>query len=153
MKMALDAGLMIAAYSRDPFLWQMAIEACAPHVDQLQFFAFDIEDPDSKLTQEMVDGVRATGVRPLVYSAAWCWSDVMGGDVTAFSNLPLWDAHTDPGWTPDSPADVSRPTPVPFGGWNTPTNRRVGVQQAKEITFDGMVVDVNSFSSDFLAAR
>jgi hypothetical protein len=152
-KLALDAGLMIAAYSRDPSLWQMAIQACGPFIDRLQFFALDIEDPKSKLTWEMVDGVRAMGVRPVVYTGEWCWSDVMEGDVTEFSGLPLWDADNVIGWDITSPPDLAVPTPVPFGGWNTPANPRVGVQQGKELDFNGVVVDVGSFSSDFLMPR
>ena len=150
LRLALDTGMMVGAYSRDPSLWQIAIEACRPYVDRLQFFALDIEDPGSRLTRDMINGVRSLGVRPLVYSGEHCWSDVMGGDVTAFSDLPLWDSSASRDWPIDSPADMSEPRPLVFGGWNTPDNLRVGVQQGQELYFNGRKVDVSSFNAQFL---
>jgi hypothetical protein len=77
----------------------------------------------------------------------------MGGDVTSFSYLPLWHADSDPDWAIDTPPSLTIPTPVEFGGWNTPMNPRVGVQQGKELVFEGKSVDVNSFSRAFVSLR
>ncbi|PND58486.1 hypothetical protein CRM90_07590 [Mycobacterium sp. ENV421] len=153
MKMALDAGFMIAAYSRDPALWQVGIDAAAPYVDQLQFFAFDIEDSGSQLTRAMVDGVASTGVRPVVYTFRKRWRQIMGGDVTEFADLPLWEAGPIAGWTPDRPADLAKPTPIPFGGWNTPDNPRIGVQQGQNVILHGVKLDTNTFNASFFSPR
>jgi hypothetical protein len=69
LKLALDAGMMVAAYSRNPALWAAAIQACSPYEDKLQFFCLDIEtDPGVPVTQAMVQGVTNLGVRPLIYT-------------------------------------------------------------------------------------
>jgi hypothetical protein len=75
---------------------------------------------------------------------------VMGGNVTAFSNLPLWDANTTNNVHANFAADVNSPPPVEYGGSNTPTNPRVGVQQGADTNLNGVNVYVNSFSSAFL---
>jgi hypothetical protein len=136
--LALDAGLKIAAYTRNPNWWRVGIEACAPYIGQLQFFCLDIEiDPGIPVTRTMVDGVRAMGVRPVIYSGSGMWPKIMSND-TSFADLPLWDAaHGSPG-------------PVPYGGWNTPDNMRVGVQQTEGAYFNGVEINISSFSAGFL---
>jgi hypothetical protein len=135
---ALDAGLKIAAYTRNPNWWRTGIEACAPHIGALQFFCLDIEiDPGVPVNRAMVDGVQSMGVRPLIYSGAAMWPKIMGND-TSFADLPLWDA------------DHDRSGPVPYGGWNTPNNMRVGVQYTEEANFNGVNINISDFSADFL---
>lgn len=136
---ALSAGLKVAVYTRDPRCWQGGIEAAGPFVPKLQFFALDIEtDPGVAVTRAMVSGVRALGVRSVIYTGADMWPAVQRFDDERFADVPLWDA------------DVSGDGPVPYGGWNTPANPRALVQQALDVDVDGVVVDLDSVSASFL---
>jgi hypothetical protein len=152
LKMALDAGLKIAVYTRDPNCWQGGINAAGPYISQLQFFAIDVEtDPGFRVTQAMVDGVTAMGVRPMIYSGSGMWSGVMGGNVTTFANVPLWDTDTSkPPTLSTWVANVLSPTPVQYGGWNTSTTMRKISQQAFNVTDNGVVIDLNSVDASFL---
>lgn len=150
LKMALDAGMKIAVYTRDPRCWAGGIDAAGLYVDQLQFFAVDVEtDPGIAATREMIDGVAATGVRPVVYSGSFEWATVMGAS-TEFADVPLWDTNAtevDPaGWVPN----IASPPAEPYGGWNTAGNPRVIIQQAFEVELGGVRVDLNSVRADFL---
>ncbi|WP_284762553.1 hypothetical protein [Arthrobacter sp. efr-133-R2A-63] len=149
LKMALDAGLKIAVYTRDASCWENGIKAAGPYVSQLQFFALDIEPGGSLVTRAMVDGVRSLGVRPVIYSGSGMWPGLMGNS-TAFSDVPLWDTDTSnlnyARWT----ADYLAPAPVQYGGWNTASTMRVGIQQKFEHTLNGINVDLNSFNVSFL---
>ena len=152
LKMALDAGLKIAVYTRDPRCWRQGIEATGPYAGRLQFFALDIEtDPGIPVTKEMVDGVTSMGVRPVVYSGSGMWPGVMGSNTTSFSNVPLWDTDTSAPPAPDSwTPSLFSPAPVRYGGWNTPSTMRKGLQQAFEVPIDGVHVDLSSFDRSFL---
>ena len=149
---ALSVGLKVAAYTRDPRCWQQGIEAAGPYASQLQFFVLDSEfGPSVALTRDMVDGVIRLGVRPVIYTGWGMWSQIQGFDDTSFADVPLWDtnvtAAVDPGtWTPD----VNAPVPVVHGGWNTPENPRMMVQQAWNVLIDGVVVDLDSVDAAFL---
>lgn len=149
LKMALDAGLMVAVYTRNAECWRGGIEATGPYRDQLQFFALDVETGEPRITRAMVDGVKDMGVRPVIYSSQYMWPGIMVNS-TEFSDVPLWEA--DPrsfdyaGWT----ADHLSPAPVPYGGWNTSANMRVGIQQKFNQNVGGVVVDLNSFNAGFL---
>lgn len=153
IKRALDAGLMVAAYTRDPRWWHTGIQACAPYIDRLQFFCLDIEtDPGVPVTRAMVDGVRALGVRPLIYSGWGMWPSIMHNS-TAFADVPLWDvdaegAHWPIGFGPT----LDDPKPVTYGGWNTAANPRVGLQQTWDLIYQGINVDLSSFSAAFLSS-
>jgi hypothetical protein len=154
LKLALDAGLMVAAYARNPSWWSAAIQACSPYTDKLQFFCLDVETrPGVRVTRAMVDGVRNLGVRPLIYSGSGMWTQVMSGNVTTFASVPLWDCQATYGVPANFTPDVNSPTPQVYGGWNTPTNPRVGVQQGFNTNLNGVTVDVSSFGSAFLAPR
>lgn len=149
LKMALDAGLRIAVYTRNAQCWQGGIEATGPYREQLEFFALDVETGEPPVTRAMVDGVQEMGVRPIIYSTHTMWPVIMANS-TDFSDLPLWDA--DPRafdyaqWTPDHLS----PAPVNYGGWNTEDNMRVGIQQKFNQDLGGIRVDLDSFSADFL---
>ncbi|MDY7541926.1 hypothetical protein [Cryobacterium sp. 5B3] len=149
LQMALDAGLKVAAYTRDPACWQAGIAATGPYSTVLQFFALDIETGSPPLTRDMITGVQDLGVRPVIYSGAAMWPLLMG-DTTEFSDVALWDTAAGPldfpSWTPD----VLAPEPVPYGGWNDSGNLRIGVQQEFERTLNGVRVDLNSFDAAFL---
>ncbi len=149
LKMALDAGLKIAVYTRDASCWENGIKAAGPYMAQLQFFALDIEPGGSLVTRAMVDGVRSLGVRPVIYSGSGMWPGLMGNS-TAFSDVPLWDTDTSnlnySSWT----ANYLTPAPVQYGGWNTAGTMRVGIQQKFEHTLNGINVDLNSFNASFL---
>jgi hypothetical protein len=148
---ALNAGLKVAAYTRDPRCWRNGILAAGPYVNQLQFFCLDVEtDPGVRVTREMVDGVKSLGVRPVIYSGYGMWPGVMGGNNTSFADVPLWDTNVFnfnfSTWQPN----LLAPAPVAYGGWNTPQNMRIGIQQQFEYNFNGVYIDLNSFSADFL---
>lgn len=160
---ALDAGLRIGVYTRDPTTWRAGIDACGPYVNRLQFFALDVETegptggPGQQVTRAMVDGVRSLGVRPVIYTGSGMWPVVMGGNVTAFSDVPLWDTDTSSpplgpeSWTPD----LAVPAPVRYGGWNEAsrgTMRRI-VQQAFDMPLGGVSVDLNAVDPAFLEDR
>lgn len=149
LKMALDAGLKIAVYTRDASCWSNGIKAAGPYMSQLQFFALDIEPGGSLVTRAMVDGVRSLGVRPVIYSGSGMWPGLMGNS-TAFADVPLWDTDTSnlnyASWAPNYLA----PNPVQYGGWNTAGTMRVGIQQKFEHTLNGINVDLNSFNASFL---
>jgi hypothetical protein len=97
----------------------------------------------------MVDGVRAMGVRPVIYSGHAMWPAIMGTAASDFSDVPLWDTNAGPldfaTWT----ADYLSPAPIPYGGWNTPGTMRIGVQQHFG-SWNGVNVDLNSFDASFL---
>jgi hypothetical protein len=150
LKMALDAGLTIAAYTRDPKCWRAGILATGPYRSQLQFFALDIETGGPALTRAMVTGVQGLGVRPVIYSGSEMWAELMG-ESRDFSDVALWDTAAGPLDYPIWTADVLSPTPVPYGGWNTPGNMRIGVQQEFERTLNRIKIDLNSFSAAFLS--
>ena len=149
LKMALDAGLKIAVYTRDATCWQGGIAAAGPYQSQLQFFALDVETGSPAVTRAMVDGVRSMGVRPVIYSGSGMWPSIMNNS-SAFADVPLWDTNAGAvnysGWL----ADTGAPAPVAYGGWNTAANPRIGVQQKFEHNLNGVLVDLNSFDAGFL---
>jgi len=149
LKMALDAGLKIAVYTRDATCWQGGITAAGPYQSQLQFFALDVETGSPPVTRAMVDGVRAMGVRPVIYSGSGMWPSIMNNS-SAFADVPLWDTNAGAvnysGWL----ADTGAPAAVAYGGWNTAANPRIGVQQKFEHNLNGVLVDLNSFDAAFL---
>lgn len=149
LRMALEAGLKIAVYTRDASCWQGGINAAGPYAAQLQFFALDVEPGSPPVTRDMVDGVRSMGVRPVIYSGSGMWPDLMNNS-TDFADVPLWDTNTSDlnysSWT----ADYLAPAPVEYGGWNTSTTMRIGIQQKFEHSLNGVPVDLNSFNASFL---
>jgi len=153
-KYALDAGLKVGIYSRDPRWWNQAINAVGTYKSQLQFFALDIEtDPGIPVTRSMVDGVKAMGVRPIIYSGYGMWPGIMGANNTNFKDVPLWDTNAG-GATSMNPKtytpNVLQPKPVSYGGWNVTGNMRVGIQQTFETIYNGKAIDIDSWSADFL---
>jgi hypothetical protein len=149
--MALEAGLKVAAYTRDPQCWREGILAAGPYIKDLQFFALDIEtDPGVSVTRAMTDGIKDMGVRPVIYSGSQMWDDVQHGSTENFSDIPLWDTNTTSFDYSSWQADYLSPTPVKYGGWNTSSTMRIGVQQQFEYNLNGVRVDLNSFNSQFL---
>ncbi len=149
--MALDAGLKIAVYTRDPNCWENGILAAGPYKDKLQFFALDAEtDPGVPITRQMVDGVKSLNVRPVIYSGSGMWGGIQGATANDFADVPLWDTDTSYAdyeyWQPN----YLSPNPVRYGGWNTPNTMRIGVQQEFEYELRGVYVDLNSFDASFL---
>ena len=73
----------------------------------------------------------------VIYSGWGMWESVQGSNHRSFADLPMWDTNVT--GTVDSStwvADMNVPVPVPFGGWNTPSNPRVMVQQAFNVTLE-----------------
>lgn len=150
--MALEAGLKIAVYTHDPNCWQGGLLATGPYRDYLQFFALYIEsDPGVAATREMVDGVKAMGVRPIIHTGSEAWNNIQGATENDFSDVPLWDTSTSSFDYATWQANYLAPTPVSYGGWNTPTTMRVGVKQQREYSFNGVDVSLSSFDTSFLA--
>jgi hypothetical protein len=103
IKMALNAGLKVGLYTRNPNCWQGGIAATGAYRSQIQFFAIDVEaDPGVQVTKAMVDGITAMGVRPIIYSGYGMWPAVMGARNTSFSRVPLWDANVTGTVTPQT---------------------------------------------------
>lgn len=158
IKWALDAGIKVGAYTRDPRCWKGGIEAAGEYQNQLQFFDIDIEDdPGVKVTREMIDGIKAMGVRPIIYSGYGMWENVMGKNATQFADVPLWDTNVK--WEGgDKWEDIKKvwvpntldPKPIQYGGWNTSTNMRVAIQQSFDTVIEGEAVDINTFNASFL---
>lgn len=152
--MAIAAGMKIGLYTRNPNHYNAGLDAAGPYISQLQFFALDVEpDPGTPVTQAMMNGVAARGVRPIVYAGSGFWASVQGSNTTAFSSYPLWDTQAEAtfnynAWKANP--DFMAPAPVAYGGWNVPGNYRVGVQQKFEHVIDGISVDLNSFDESFL---
>lgn len=149
---AIAAGLKVAAYSRDPSCWAEAIKATGLYKDQLQFFALDVDASGPAITRAMVNGIKATGVRPIVYTSASTWTGAQGSTAGAFNDLPLWDTSlvsiSIGSWQPD----YVTPVPVAYSGWNTAANMRIGVQQAIGYLLNGVNVNLNSFDATYLSA-
>lgn len=136
-KMALATGLKIGLYSRNPQCWAQAIKGAGIYASQLQFFALDVEGagdglPASKpITQAMITGIQALGVRPIIYSYTDAWQSVMKN--ANFASVPLWNSD-------------QTSHPGTFGGWTTNT----GVQYKFDATLNGVDVDLSYFNTDFL---
>jgi hypothetical protein len=65
--------------------------------------------------------------------------------------VPLWDTNVTGAVSPDNwRPSLMVPAPVPYGGWNVLGNPRVMVQQAFNVTLNGVVVDLNSVAAGFL---
>lgn len=150
--MALAAGLKVAVYTRDPSCYQGGINAAGKYKSKLQFFALDVENGGIPVTRAMVDGVKAQGVRPVIYTGSGMWP-AMTGNSTAFSDVPLWDTDARNINYNSWKANYLSPTPVQYGGWNTTGNMRVGVQQKFEQNLNGVSVDLNSFNATFLVNK
>ncbi|MEZ2388299.1 hypothetical protein AB6813_01905 [bacterium RCC_150] len=149
LKMALDAGLKIAVYTRDAACWEGGIKAAGPYIAQLQFFALDVEPGGAPVTRQMVDGVKSMGVRPVIYSGSGMWPQLMNNS-TSFADVPLWDTNTSNLNYSTWIADHLAPAPVQYGGWNTAGTMRIGIQQKFEHSLNGINVDLNSFDASFL---
>jgi hypothetical protein len=97
LQMALDAGLKIAVYTRDPNCWQGGIDAAFDPISgvdlrpKLQFFALDVETGGPVVTRAMVDGVKAKGVRPVIYTGSGMWPQMTNNSTaspTSRSGIP-----------------------------------------------------------------
>jgi hypothetical protein len=151
IKSALDAGMQVAAYTRDLTCWENGIKAAGKYKDQLEFFALDVEtDPGKPVTREIIDGVKKTGVRPVIYTGSGMWGQVQKATANSFFDVPLWDTNTTKINYDSWKADINAPKPVTYGGWNTATNKRIGIQQKFEYNLNGVRVDLNSFDKSFL---
>ena len=91
------------------------------------------------------------GVRPVIYAGSAMWPQVQGFDDRSFAHVPLWDTDVTGDVDPHTwSADITAPTPVAYGGWNEPGTSRVIVQQAFDVTIDGVLVDLDSVDATFL---
>ena len=147
IKLALQAGINYAAYTTAPGCWKQGIESVGAYRNQMQFFAVDAETP---VTRSTIDGIKATGVRPVLRTGAATWSKSMGASV-AFSDVLLWESGTTApvplaNWT----ANLDRPAPTEFGGWNSSENPRVAVQQATNVMLNDVVVNLDVVDSSYL---
>jgi len=154
LKMALDAGMKIAAYTRDPSCWQGGIAATGPYQKDLTFFALDIEtDPGIPVTSQMVNGLEAAGVQPVIYTGADMWPTIEGSNANNFKTIPLWDTDATYQEPQALVADLSVPKAQVYGGWNAPETMRIGIQQYFEYSLNGVDVDISSFDESFVNSR
>jgi hypothetical protein len=157
---ALNAGMYVGVYNRNPECWHNGLTGLGSYLSHVKFYVLDIESqPGIAPTTTMVNGVKALGVTPIIYSGAGMWPGITGNS-TAFSNLPLQDTNvtgsvTYANWQPS----LLTPTPQSYGGWNvssgaSPTgysNLRVAMQQTFNTSLFGQSVDLDSFNSVWLA--
>ena len=117
---ALQAGMWIGLYGRSVEYWNEAIDNAGAYKRYLKFYLLDVETEDvgtHVLTRAMVDGVKAKGVRPIIYTASSMWNTIMSSS-QAFSDVPLLDyIGLVTGWP------TVLPTPN-YGGWQ----QRIGAQ-------------------------
>ena len=158
---AINAGMTVGVYNRNPECWHSGLTGLGSELKNVKFYVLDIEtDPGIAPTTAMVNGVKALGVTPIIYSGAGMWPGITGNS-TAFSNLPLQDTNvtgsvTYANWKPS----LLTPTPQSYGGWNvlnntSPTgytNLRVAIQQSFGTTLFGQSVDLDSFSAAWIAS-
>lgn len=156
---ALNAGFKIGIYNRNPECWHNGIAGLGKYVADVKFYVLDIEtDPGIQPTTAMVNGVKAFGITPIIYSGAGMWPAIMGNS-TAFASLPLQDTEvtgdvTYGNWAPS----LINPAPQSYGGWNirdstSPTgykNLRVATQQSFNTQLFGQSVDLDSFNEKWI---
>lgn len=151
IKSALDAGMQVAAYTRNPTCWENGIKAAGKYQNKLKFFALDVEtDPGIPVTRAMVDGVKSLGVRPVIYTGSGMWDKIQKGTAKEFSDVPLWETNSSNINYKTWKADINNPAPKVYGGWNTASTKRIGIQQKFEYNLNGIRVDLNSFDRSFL---
>jgi hypothetical protein len=148
---ALNAGLEVAVYNRNPQCWSKGLTGLGPYLADIRFYVLDIEtDPGVAPTAAMVSGIEALGVQPVIYSYQSAWDEITGNS-TAFSALPLWDSEVntdveDDGVPPVGYPALAEPIPPPYGAWTT----AVAEQQTFNTVVDGVSIDDDSFSAPWL---
>jgi hypothetical protein len=140
---ASDAGIQVAAYSWPPAEWRTAFLAVVVRAP-VSFVALDVE-AGVGVTRLIVAQVKAAGLRPVIYASVSTWSEIMN-DVTAYADVPLWDAggrryHGAIAW----PATLEEER-VPYGGWD----RRIGWQWHGTTPLFGASVDLSIFDREFV---
>jgi hypothetical protein len=154
LKMALAAGMKIAAYTRDPTCWQGGLAATGPYQKDLAFFALDIEtNPGIPATSQMVTGIQAAGVQPVIYTGADMWPSIEGSHANDFKTIPLWDTNATYQKPQTLHANLSLPQAQVYGGWNMAGTMRIGIQQYFEYNLNGIAVDISSFDQSFVTSH
>lgn len=154
---ALQAGLKVGIYTRNPICWQTVINHLKTDTNwsKIQFFVLDVEPasdglPGSTVTRAEVNGVVAAGIRPVVYSSYWMWQEQMGSS-TAFSDVPLWDAVDDGNVQPATfTPSLTAPAFTPYGGWSAATLRQDYNDATYGVTLDTVPADLDSVAASFL---
>lgn len=139
---ALEAGLWIGLYGRSVEYWNAAIDNAGSYKPNLKFYLLDVETEDvgtHVLTRAMVDGVRAKGVKPVIYSSSSMWNTIMSSS-QAFSDVPLLDyINYGSGWP------TVLPTPN-YGGWQ----ERIGAQLRLAVSADAIDIDECLIKREFI---
>lgn len=148
---AIAAGLHVAAYCWPPRDWQQAIGWINGSRQHIAFFALDIE-AGAGVTREMVDGVRAAGYRPVIYTNPNDWNGIMHGTI-GFSDEALWLARYH--WRAptgqlyavrwDVGIDKAFGTAQAVGGWKRDTKKIAGWQFTGTAQLGAETVDLNLF--------
>jgi len=146
---ALNAGLEVAVYNRNPQCWRAGLTGLGSYLADVRFYVLDIEtDPGVAPTAAMVSGIAALGIQPVIYSFQSAW-DSITGDSTAFSALPLWDSEVNTDVEANGAPPAGYPAlaePSPYGGWTM----AVAEQQTFNTVVDGVSIDDDSFSASWL---
>lgn len=142
------AGLLTACYiainGDHPGGWhvEQGAELAGAEWEHTLFCAVDVEI-DGITLDNIHEGVTALQARlkpPAIYTGEWFWSGHLG-NLTAFSNVPLWTAQYDGVAILDSAK--------PYGGW-TPA-RIVGKQYSGTGQLHGVTCDLSVFSDAWIA--
>jgi hypothetical protein len=121
---AMNAGLDYAVYTRNVNCLTKAIKGLGTSLEKhLSFAVLDIEtDPSVPPSAALINGVKALGVTPVIYSDQGSWVSITG-NTTAYRTYPLNDGEV-PNWQVSFPAPYPPgfPTlvnmPNPYGGWS-----------------------------------
>jgi hypothetical protein len=142
-------GLLIAGYGSLPTGAQEGvshathtIETVRPSTwDRLRFAATDVElnGIANGAIRQMLDGLKAAGKAPLVYTSLSCWRDKQGNPSAGFEDAKLWNAS----WngSPDGPL-----LPARYGPWA----EAVGRQWSGGVYLEEAYVDRNTFVAEFI---
>ena len=153
------AGLGVAAYCWPSHQWADAVA----HIDQsrvrredLAFFALDMEpsgNTDPTVKRAHVDGVIASGLKPVIYTNPSDWKSAMNASVE-FADIALWLARYH--WRApagssfyrlrwDITIDKAFGSSTSVGGWPRNTKRLAGWQFAGTTQLGAESVDLNLF--------
>ena len=121
---AMNAGLDYAVYTRNPNCLTAAIKGLGASLKKhLSFAVLDIEvGPSVAPSAALINGVKALGVTPVIYSDQGSWVKITG-NTTAYHTYALNDGEV-PNWQVGFPAPYPSgfPTlvnmPHPYGGWS-----------------------------------
>lgn len=141
---ALTAGLFVAIYARYPEAWESVLNGLGPDLAaKLRCFCLDVEPETTgkhPVYPQHVDGLVLRDQRPIIYSNAGMWADVMANpDSVEFATVALWDRAI----RAKQPTGMGQQPLWPFAGWNLKWTRRKIWQWADGTLLAGVPVTLN----------